>query len=174
MKAIFLILLIFPLTIQAQQIWETPKDTSGKYRIEYIHNFYNRTEDVVAKVAMEFLEKQEGLVSKPIKDEVNKRIIAKCIWSFDGYRNDCVKAADLIVEISIYYKDNRTKISCGNFEYKNGDSPCPSSGTLEALTECTSCKNYSYLLKFVRYKCLNISVDYKAYIAKRQKDRDLF
>lgn len=174
MKKWLLILLFIPLLAKAQnKQYVFEKDSAGKYNLSYIHNFYNRTGDVVAFVAKEFLKNREDRLGEIVHDATNDRYITHISWNLKGYKKGCVSRAVVEAEVRIYYKDNRTKIEFSNFILRDVTGICKS-GPIEELEASKCCETYQPILYKIGWKSYLISGEYKKFLRKKARDPNLF
>lgn len=172
---IFVSLFIFSIWGRSQVIVHFEKGEDSIYKSSFIHNFYNRTSDVVMKVANEFLSDRQELRGEIVNDVENQALKAKLLLTAKLYKKGCITSIDFMTDVIIYYKDNRTKIEFTGFKYQNAVSKCNlASGTLEDLTASDCCKTYELLLRNLAGQTYFISQDYKNYLAKRSRDKKLF
>ena len=178
MKHLILLLFVITYNICSAQIVrpELEKDESGIYSISYIHNFYNRTEDVVSKVAEKFLKKLDNTITTPKNDLENKRYVVQYKLEYDNSKckKCCVRKLEMHIEISVYYKDNRTKIGFRNIKCIDGEDDCSKNKTLEEYIDCKGCESNNILLGYIRERFQSISVSYKEHLKKASKDNSLF
>ncbi|MBS1780855.1 MAG: hypothetical protein JST70_16125 [Bacteroidetes bacterium] len=174
MKYLLLFIILMPISSYCQSFKANiSKNEGGRYYLEYIHNVYNRTEDVVSVIASDFLSKELRCKNVEHQKE-DKTYSSRYYIHFKGYRNGCIKNADIDIRVTIYYKDNRTKIVFDDMRFINADAKCGTDGTMEFLLDTCSCEDSFLVGQFLKFNADKIASNYKDYIKKRQRDPKLF
>jgi hypothetical protein len=140
MKRVLIITLIFfPTSIFAQKaksFEKWPHDEKGHIYYEEIYNVSNREPDEIMGYAVQYANYKGAPVSH--KSIENNEITFEQHWKFAPKGDICVKDVDIVAQVTISAKLNRTRILVHDFTI-NPKGSCGSGRLEDVMIKCPDC-----------------------------------